>query len=151
MSRFREFARGVARATGNSRLDRLCRENGWNIDERRGKAIILHFNGDQITPQRSIIAVYDDGDPAMTISGICRAEFRAHNTPDDLLGALLVRNSGVAFGAWTASVDDGEVTLTLQYRALASAVDAALFRVICTLIIKEVAEVEAHLHRRGLL
>ena len=44
-----------ANLTATSRLDQLCRENGWSIDERHRNAIGLHFNGDRITPQHNRI------------------------------------------------------------------------------------------------
>ena len=146
-----EFARGVANATGNGLLARLCRENGWNIDERHGDAIALYFKGDRVSPRRTVYVTYPEGKAAMVFTCPCRAEFSARSLPDDLLGAMLLHNDDVTLGGWAAKVDDGSMNLCLQYTGMTAGMNAANFKAICTLMVKEVADVEANLHRKGLM
>lgn len=141
----------IASVTGNGRLDRICRELGWTIDERQGDGIALYFNGDRITPRRTVVVIYPEGEQIMFFACNCRGEFLGHNTSDELLGALLVHNDKVTIGGWAARIDGRTLTLSLQYTALAAGVDAASFKMICACMVKEVAEVEAHLQAKGLL
>jgi hypothetical protein len=141
----------LATVTGNSLLDRLCRESGWSIDERSGKGIGLHFKGDHVTPQRTVYVFYEEGKPIMGFNCFCRAEYSDQNLPSDLMAALLVRNKSVTAGAWQANIDDGTLRFSLQHLTLAAGVNAHLFRTFCTLMVEEVAQVEAIMRRKGML
>lgn len=142
---------GTATATrGGGLLDRLCRENGWGIDEREGDVIALYFNGDRTTPRRTVLIHHAAGENFMVFNCPSRAAF-SHTVPDGLMAAMLMRNHSVGIGGWTATVNGGTVTLKLEYTALANAVDAANFKLICSMLVKEVAEIEASLQGKGLL
>jgi hypothetical protein len=141
-----DFVKGMK----DSRLERLCAELGWGVDERiDDKTFGLHFNGDRLTPKRVVYVI--DGDGMASFLCKCRAQFSSRTLPDDLLPAMLVRNVDVTVGAWQASVDSGGVSLLLRYNALTAGMDAATFQRICTMMLREVAEVEAGLSGKGLL
>ena len=74
-----------------------------------------------------------------------------HQTPRLAHARCFVRNDDVGLGAWAAKEVRGRVTLILQYAAFAAGVDVNSFQTIITAMLREVAEVEATLHRRGLL
>jgi hypothetical protein len=141
----------AATLTTNSRLDQLCRENGWSIDERHGNAIGLHFNGDRITPQRTVYVLSGRCDTIMQFSCRSRAVFSGHDLPDELMAAMMVHNKNVSLGGWYADLEENTLTLVLEYMALGAGVNATSFKGICSSMIEEVAQIEANLQRKGLL
>ena len=151
MGLFTNFARGFGGVTGNGQLDQLCREIGWGIDERNGDGIALYFKGDRVSSRRTVIVIHPNGDQLMSFICKCRAVFSDRTLPDELLPAILIRNDDLTIGGWVAKLDGGTISLSLRYTALSAGVDAASFSRICSLLIEEVAEVEANLHRNGLL
>jgi hypothetical protein len=151
MSLIGKISRSIAGATGNTRLDRLCRESGWSIDVRQGNGIGLHFKGDSVTPRRTVFVIHADGDPLMAFACLSRAEFTARTMPNRLLAGLLEHNEDLALGGWVAVDEDGTISLKLKYTALAAGVDVEMFRLICMFMVKEVADIEAEMHDRSVL
>lgn len=145
------FWSAVAAATGNTQIERLCRELGLSIDIRKGNVVGLNFEGDRITPQRTVYIRHKPGSKVMTFTSFCRAEFSEHTLPDDLLPAMMARNCESPIGGWAADLENGIVTLGLIYMGFAAAFDAANFKTICSLMIDEVAFIEGKLHSKGLL
>lgn len=136
-------------AASTGLLDRLCRELNWTIDDRHGNVIILNFNGDGITPQRSLIVGYAEGERTMHFSYHPSATFSRHSPPMELLAALLVRNNDATLCSWTAVSDGNSLSLKLKSGVLASGVDSAGFSLICQFMLKEAAEVESTLRQKG--
>jgi hypothetical protein len=137
----------IGSSTG--RPDRICEELGWPIDYRQGNIIGLYFHGDRITPKRLVMVAFDPEVEIITFSCTCQGEFR--RLPDDLLPALMMRNAEVTFGGWVAGLDAGSISLKVHYTALAAGVDAQSFKMICSMMVKEVAEVEGALRGKGLI
>lgn len=141
----------AARASGTTKLDRLCGQLGWSIDIRKGHVIGLHFRGDDFRPQRTVVVAHKDGDPLMSFSCRSLAEFPEYNLPEHLAPGLLARNEDVALGGWTADIDDDTFALVLRYKAFDAGVDAETFKLICSVMVKEVATLEEKLRSKGLL
>jgi hypothetical protein len=151
MSMLKSIPQGYIRPTPPRLLDRLCRENGLEIALRDDQTIALIFKGDHITQQRTVSVSHSEGDVIMCFQCPCRAAFTNRNLPEDLLPVMLARNADVPMGAWVAQIANGTIKLSLQYTALTGGMDAKAFQLVCTLMLKEVAEIELSLSRKGLL
>jgi hypothetical protein len=137
--------------TRRGRVEGICDSLGWSVDERHGDTIGLHFRGDEVTPKRAVYVCESEGGTAITFAVPTRTEISEYQMPDDLMPAMMFRNDQVGLGAWAAKEVRGTVTLILQYVAFAAGVDSTSFQTIINLMLREVAEVEATLERRGLL
>jgi len=134
--------------TSRTLLDRLCRENGWDIDIREDDAIALYFNGDGGTDRRMLIVMHKDGEPAMTFACSLCSSIPANRLPAHIPVTLLARNHSKMAG-WHVSDRNGQLLFSCGYVALADSITAHNFKVICTMLLKEVATVEAYLrHER---
>jgi hypothetical protein len=139
------------RGGDRGRIERLCHELGWSVDERDGNAIRLHFNGPDgerrkvriSSGDKSIVGFYAHSDAVLPV----------HSVPPDLLAYLLRRNlddSGI--GMWGIIVhDDDDVTFHLCYMALGDGLDAEALKYICESLIGEAADFDAKLRQAGLL
>lgn len=151
MSLLEAISKGIASVTGKSTLDRLCRENGYSIFSRQGDSIALEFEGDAVSPHRHVIVRHPEGDPLMAFTAICRAKFPAHKMPNAMLAGLLEHNDELPLGGWAIEEEDGSISLKLKYTALAAGVDAEYFGRLCTVMLMDVATIEAEMHERGVL
>ena len=140
---------GLLTGSRGNLAERLCRENGWGIDERHGSAIGLHFRGDHITPQRTVYVSASASSLAFAVPS--QTDFSEYDLPDGLLEAMLFRNDDVGMGGWAAKEVGGKVSLILQYACIASSLDAHGFKSVVTALLSEVADLEAHLSRKGLI
>jgi hypothetical protein len=152
MGVFDLFTNGTATATrGGGLMDRLSQECGWTPDMRQGNAIVHHFKGDAVTPQRSVLIVHPPGDEMAMFSCTCRATFNARSMTTTQLALFLARNNESVFGKWQIAIDSGQVTAHLRYTALVGGLTAEFFKVICVALLGEVAFVEEALHGQGML
>lgn len=147
---FRRSGNRAATASGGSLLDHLCRENGWEPDERHGDGIVLYFDGDARTRQRSVIIVHPTGEHAVFDCPCC-ARFEARSMAAATVALFPARNKESLYGKWMITIDDGEVTPHCRYTALVGGLDAKIFKAICVGLLAEVAFVEEVLHGQGLL
>lgn len=133
------------------RIDRLCRELGWDVDEREGRKIRLHFKVPGLGVRKVNIVGGDEC--VVTFHTYCLAAVPADDISPDLLAYLLCRNitdSGI--GMWGIDVDDeSDVTFHIMYQALGAGLDAAAFDYICKSLCKETADFEGKLRQAGLL
>jgi hypothetical protein len=121
-------------ASDHGRIERLCRELGWPVDEREGNVIRLHFNA-------------SDGETRkVRISG-------GESVPADLLAYLLRRNlDDGGLGMWGIMVnDDDDVTFLNYYMALGDGLDAEALKYICESLTSEAADFDDKLRQAGLL
>ena len=144
-------SRTASRPTGIKLLEQLCDENDWSIDARHGAGVALHFRGDSVTPERTVIAIAPEGDRRVGLTAVCRAKFTADMMPKQVMPCLLMRNEEVIVGGWACEEEDGVFSFKLKYTALAATLDAEAFKYICAAMIQEVAEIEAEMHERGVL
>jgi hypothetical protein len=151
MSLLAKLSQGIASVTSKSKLERLCQENGYSIFSRHGNSIALEFKGDAVSPHRHVIVRHPEGDPLMAFTAICRAKFTKRTLPNGMLAGLIEHNDELPLGGWAIEDDDGTISLKLKYTALAAGVDAEYFGRICTMMLMEVATIEAEMQERGVL
>jgi hypothetical protein len=145
-------APGGGRASDRGRIERLCRELGWSVDERDGNAILLHFRA----PDGEMRKVRISGGDNSMVGFITHshAVLSADRVPPDLLGYLLRRNlEDSGMGTWSITVDDddNDVTFHLFYTALGAGLDAQTFEYICESLSSEASHLDDKLRRAGLL
>jgi hypothetical protein len=129
------------------RIEQLCAELGWSVDERDGNAIKLHFRSGKVR-------ISNGNKTLVGFSTHSNAVLPVDRVPADLLAYLLHRNlDDCGMGMWGISVDDDDddVTFHLYYVALGNGLDAEIFKYICESLIKEVADFDAKLRKGGLL
>jgi hypothetical protein len=138
-------------ACDRGRIDRVCRELGWSVDEREGNVIQLHFN-DPIYGIRKV-RIADGDDCLVTFSTYSFAVIPAGNIPIEVLAYLLCRNlSGSGMGMWGMHVDAGDnVMFTIVYQALGDGIDAPTLKYICQSLGSEAADFDGKLREAKLL
>lgn len=132
------------------RIERLCQELGWSIDERNGEGVGLYFNDPTIGVRKVLVT---EGAKVMLISTFSGAVVPPSRVPAEVLGYLLTRNTQLAAAAWQASVmdNDGQVKFALAYYALIEGLNAAAFKIICEAMVKEAHEFDVKMKAAGLL
>jgi hypothetical protein len=142
---------GNGRSSDHGRIERLCRELGWPVDEREGNVIRLHFkasdgemrkvritNGD-----KSLVGFFVPSDAVLPVESV----------PADLLAYLLRRNlDDGGMGMWGIMVnEDDDVTFLNYYMALGDGLDAEALKYICESLTSEAADFDDKLRQAGLL
>lgn len=140
---------GASRSAAAGSIPQLCRQNNW-IPSQEGDNFIIAFQGDPITPQRSVFVGNEDSGRLMIFLCPSRARFSIRAIPHTVMPALLMRNKG-CFGTWYAAEHGDDIVFACRHSALAGGMDAAGFRFVCTQLLQEVAEVEQSLRRQGWL
>lgn len=132
------------------RIDRLCRELNWSVDERSGSVIHLHFNSPVGVRKVRITS----GDEALvTFSAYSLVVMAPENIPTEVLGYLLRRNlDDCGIGMWGLYVDDEErVTFHIMYDALGDGLDPPTLKFICESLLAEVTDFESKMRQAKLL
>jgi hypothetical protein len=149
-----DFAEGFVdsyRSVG--RIERLCRELGWSVDEREGNKIRLHFNiaGGGIRK----ISIVNGDECLITFLAHSSAVFAADDISPKLLAYMLCRNlEGGEIGAWGINIDRNTRSLCsfhVIYRALGDGLNAAALQYICKSLCEETGDFEDKLRQAGLL
>jgi hypothetical protein len=132
------------------RIERLCQELGWSIDERNGEGVVLYFNDPAIGVRKVLVT---EGAKVMLISTFSAAVIPASRVPIEVIGYLLTRNTQLAAAAWQAAIMDngGNVKFALAYCALVEGLDTAAFKVICETMVNEAHEFDVKMRAAGLL
>lgn len=158
MGFFVELANGIAdgfRASvtddcERGRIERLCRELGWSVDERDARKISLHFK-DPLAGIRKLFISHGD-EPLVLIAVYSYAILPAEKVPPEVNGYLLSRSAEMPLGAWQASCDsDGDVLFSLRYVAAGRGLTAPLFKFICEALVREAGAFDERMGRAGLL
>ena len=141
---------GFVQAVGGGRIERLCSELGWSIDERDGDQITLRFK-DKITGTRDVMIGAGD-DSLVLFMVFSTAVMPRDEVPDELVGYLLNRNTELGLGAWQASIDKkGNAFLGIKYAALGNGLTAGALKYICQTMVEEATEFDGRMKRAGLL
>ncbi len=132
------------------RVEGLCQELGWAVDERNSDGIALYFH-DSAGGIRKVMVT--EGAKVLLISTFSRAVVPSSRVPIQVLGYLLARNTEMAAGAWQASATEhgGSVKFALAYCALSDGLNAAAFKVICEAMVREAHEFDVKMKAAGLL
>lgn len=147
----REAAPAGGRAGGHGRIERLCRELGWAVDEREGNVIRLHLSSADGEMRKVRITRGDESLVGFFVPS--EAVLPARRVPPKLMAYLLSRNledSGI--GMWGINVDDDDdATFVIYYMALGDGLTAQTLEYICESLAAEAAHVDDKLRRAGLL
>jgi hypothetical protein len=132
------------------RMVRLCSELEWEIDERDGEKIKLHFS-DSLVGKRKVIISKGDSELAVFYV-FSHATVAAGKVPKELLGHLLSQNAKLSMCAWQTIVDDdGDVMFVLEYCALGEGLSARSMSHICQRMLEEVNEFDQKMSKAGFL
>jgi hypothetical protein len=134
----------------SDRIGRRCRDLGWEVDERDGNWIKLHFKDPLVGIRKVWI---HGGDEALVVFNVySHAVLAKDEVPDEVVGHLLVRNGVISTGAWGVSVDDdGDCLFFVKYYALGNGVTAPVLKYICDTMIREAAAFDRKMQAAGLL
>jgi hypothetical protein len=141
---------GLSEERERGRIERLCRELGWSVDEQDGQKIALHFKD----PLAGIRKVYiSHGDEELVLLAVYSfAILPASSVPPEVCSHLLSRNSELSLGAWQAARDrDGDVLFNLRYVASGRGLYAALLKYACEGLVREAASFDQRMSQAGLL
>jgi len=138
------------RASGHGRIERLCRELGWSVDQRDENGIVLYFSSSDGDKRKVRIA---GGDKTLVgFSTFSYAVLAVRQVSSDLLAYLLQRNfneSGI--GTWSIIVEDDEVSFHLCYTSLGEGLDAPTLQYICESLANEAGDFDDKLRNAGVL
>ncbi len=167
MSLFRDiaegFANGIIRATGNgarsspalgsagNRIEACCAQLGWDIDEREGGTVKLHFKDTNAREGVRKVCISEGDSDLPHVFCLSHAILPCERVPDQLPGYLLARNYHRVIGAWSVCVTDGNAAFLLEYSPLGDALSALALKVICEQMVAEVSEFDAKMRSAGLL
>ena len=142
---------GSGNGSQRGRIERLCHELGWSVDEREGNSIGLYFNSSDGEMRK--VRISNGGKSIVGFYAHSDVILPAHRVPPNLPGYLLRRNledSGI--GMWGISVDDDdEVTFHLCYMALGEGLNAETLKYICESLANEAADFDGKLRDAGLI
>jgi hypothetical protein len=132
------------------RIDHLCRQLGWRVDEREGKSIRLYFNDPLAKCRKVYIDMGKNQRVWFMVYSFARLPMQ--RIPVQVLGHLLRQNSDLGLGAWQVQVDDHhETAFALQYAALGEGLTAAVFKHVCESMIREAITFDGKMLSAGLL
>lgn len=133
-----------------SRIERLCVELGWPIAKEDRDEVCLHFKDPCVSARLLWVRTCY---PAFAHIRVCScAVLPEKRVPPQVIGYLLRRNDEIAIGAWSVMVDDnGNVSFSLTYDALADGLDAPLLKVICERLVDEAVDFDGKLRLAKLL
>jgi hypothetical protein len=138
-------------AGGMAAVERLCRELGWDIDERDGNIIKLHFKDSQAMGgiRKVCISLAEAGLPHFYC--LSHAMLPTNQVPEQVTGYLLMRNYSRGIGAWSVCVNDGNAVFLMEYVALGEAVNSSVLKAICQQFVAEVSAFDAKMRSAGVL
>lgn len=139
------FVRGV---NGHGRIERLCSELGWGIDERNGDKITLDFNCPVVGTRPIFIRGGDE--PLVLFAAYSLTIFDSRSVPDMAMSFALWQSGESPMGKWQISLsDDNQAFFILTYNALGAGLDAAALKYICSKMGKTASDFDAKMKREG--
>ena len=144
-----ELIKGFLEKDGFGRIERLCGEIGWAIDERGEDRIFLHFKDPFAGIRKVFIAA---GDELVLFAVYSFAVLPAERVPHEVNGYLVLRNGQMKVGAWQAKEDDdGDVLFCVQFTTSLAGLSAGMFKLACESMICEAQAFDERMIRAGLL
>lgn len=139
---------GVA-ARGLGRVDQLCNELGWAVNERQADGVLLHFKDATVGVRKAVITC---GEKVMTFRVWSAASLLPRLVSGEIMAHLLVRNAELTVGSWHAFKDErGNVGFGLVFNHLINGMTAEMFQHICQTMISAGGDLDAKLSALGLL
>lgn len=143
------FVNGFAQAVAGGRIDRLCSELGWGIDERKGKMLGLAFNCPVMGKRMIYIANGDE--PLVLFAAYSSAVFDSRRVPDIPTNFALVQNEDAKMAKWEVTLVNDELYFRLTYTALGDGLTAAAVKFICNDMLGTAADFDAKMKQEGYL
>lgn len=143
------IANAVNAMNGRGRIERLCQQLGWPVDEREGDRIKLYFK-DPVTGKRPVY-IRNGDEPLVRFSAYSVTEIPVGQFPDQVLGHMLLQNCQRSLAKWQFLNNDGVAALGVSYVALGDGLTAAAMKVICEELVDEVADFDGRMKKAGLL
>lgn len=134
----------------NGRIERLCLELGWTVDERDRQKIMLHFK-DPLVGIRKVY-INHGNEPLVLFAVYSMAILPTKSVPAEICPHLLTRNAETAVGAWQLSLtDDDEALFCMRYMASGVGLTAPLLKFTCEGMIREANAFDTKMKQAGLL
>jgi hypothetical protein len=117
-------------------IDRLCREVGWAVDQRRGDAVCLHFTDERFGVRKLMARPsVSDGVQLVVCSNLA---LEGSGLPRRLFAFLQERNLSASAGQWRhLPPDGGRTVLYLTFEVPAPLLSAETFRLACESMVTE--------------
>ncbi len=140
---------GLPRLGGQARgrIDRLCGELGWAVDERGDDFVRLHFR--DATGGLRVVSVCQ-GDGAL-VRFIASSNASLRSVPPRLAEYLVTRHADLPFGAWTVTRQNDAAAFALVYNALGGGLTADTFKAVCEALVREAVDFDGRLRGAGLV
>ena len=136
---------------GRGRIERLCQQLGWNVDDKKGERITLNFNC-PVIGRRPVFILHGDHELVL-FAAYSTAIFDSSNVPDVATSFALFQSSQSEVGKWEVSFGDenNELFFRLVYNALGAGLNAAALKFICSGMGKIASDFDARMKREGYL
>lgn len=146
------FRDGLAVNGANGVIDTFCRELGWEIDERYNQGRVGLYFKDSVIGRRTVRVSIVGGGAMVSFTVGSAVSMPAKEIPVEILGHLLERNSELV-GGWFVSVDDDDDTacFAVNYCALSSGLNAAVFKLTCETLLEEANDFDDKMRQAGVL
>lgn len=136
--------------SGRGRIQRLCAELEWSVDEEDGDYITLYFKDDLVG--RRDVFIHDGDQSLITFAVYSHLIQPATQVPEQLAAYLLKRNSELGISKWGAVVDkDGDLVLSVRYYALGDSMTANVLKFISSSLLSEANDFDTKMRKAGLL
>jgi len=139
---------GLVKAVSRrGRIERLCAELGWSIDERDGDTLGFRFK----CPASGQRMVYvGSGDEILVLMLVnSHVIFDPRRVPDEVSHFALFQNSKSLLGKWEPRITGDGMRLMLGYTALGDGLTADLFQRICEDMVKTASTFDDQMRERG--
>jgi hypothetical protein len=141
-------------ASDHGRVERLCDELNWPLDEKEGDVIRLYFTGPDGEKRKVRIGGGDKSIVSFSVAS--DAVLPASRVSPEIMASVLRRNVGddgsSGIGTWGAVTDDDDdVVFLLYYAALGDGLNAATLKYICESMSSEASTFDDKLREAGLL
>ena len=136
--------------SGRGRIQRLCAELEWLVDEEDGDKITLYFKS-KIAQKRNLFI--RGGDEALVrFYAFSYLILPVNEVPEQFPAFVLKRNAELRIGKWEAMVDnEDDLILSLEYWALGDGLTADALQLIASSLMSEADEFDAKMRKAGLL
>jgi len=134
-------------AQQQGRIDRLCSELGWTVDERGDGFVQLHFADGQGVLRKVAVCSGDADVVLFIVSSLATVQ----TVPPEITQYLLMRNGQLRFGSWTVNRISNGAGFALIYNAEGDGLTARGFKTICEALIAESVDFDGKMRVAGLL
>lgn len=139
----------VKAASAQGRIQRLCSELGWSIDERNGDNYGLEFSCPAGGKRMVYIGKGSSALPLFVVNS--HVAFNTSDVPDEAFYFAFSGNRESPFGKWEPRESEEEMRFILTYVALGDGLTAELFKRICLDMVKHAGIFDENLRKRGMV